>query len=127
MAQIIARREGALLIIEVHGDIVRSEAISTVLEYYTNDTVKDIVWDFRDGSNLKMTDNDFKALALAVKRTVDQGYRKGGRTVFVGNATVEYGLLRMYSVIAETMGINITYNAFKTLDEAKRWLAETSS
>jgi len=111
----------------VHGDMVCSEAISAVLEHYTDDTVKDVIWDFIDGSNLKMTDNDFKALALAAKRTVDQGYRKGGRTVFVGNKVVEYGLLGMYGIIAETMGINITYNAFKTLDEAKRWLAETSS
>lgn len=125
MAQIIAKREGTLLIMEVHGDMVCSDAVSAVSEHYANDTVKDVIWDFMDGSNLQMTDRDFKALASAVKKIVDQGYRKGGRTVLVGNKTVEYGLVRMYAIMAETMGVKISYNAFKTLDEAKRWLAET--
>lgn len=122
MPQITTRIEGALLIIEVHGDMVCSEAISVILEHYAHDTVKDVVWDFTNGSILKTTDSEFRSIALAVKRTVDQGYRKGGRTVFVGNETVEYGLLRMYTAIAETMGVNISYNVFKTLEEAKCWL-----
>jgi len=40
----------------------------------------------------------------------------------VGTNDPEYGLMRMYSVIAEMAGVTIKYNVFRTIDEAKNWL-----
>ena len=44
--------------------------------------------------------------------------------MYVGLADVEYGLLRMYSVIAEMAGVPIEYKVFRKLEEAHNWIKQ---
>jgi len=123
MSTISTQNEGGLLIVNVVGDLHAAEAVATINRHYTNGVVKDVIWDFTHGLLLNTSDSEFRTIAAAVKKTVDDGYRQGAKTVFVGNATVEYGILRMYTAIAETSGVHIRYNVFRTVEEAKEWIA----
>lgn len=123
MSNISTQDEGDLLIVSITGDLHAAEAVETICRHYTNGIVKNVIWDFTNGSLLNTSNGEFRTIAAAVKKTVDDGYRQGGKTVFVGNATVEYGILRMYTAIAETSGVHIRYNVFRTVEEAKEWIA----
>ncbi len=122
MSNIKTKTEGNLLIVEIDGDLHSAEAIKVINQYYRNGIIQNAIWDFSHGSLLNTSDVELRAIANAAKKCADEGYRQGGKTVFVGNAAVEYGLLRMYTAIAETSGVSVEYNVFKTTEEAKTWI-----
>lgn len=53
------------------------------------------------------------------------GGRKSGKTAYIGKSEVNFGLLRMYTAIAELTGVNVEYFVFRSHDEARKWIAET--
>lgn len=114
--------EGNLLIVSVTGDITAEEVIAVANTYYCHDHVKDVIWEFSNGSMKAITQDGYRRITKAVLVIMNKGYRQGGNTAFVGNSSLEYGLLRMYSSLAELTGIEIKYNVFNTLEEAKDWL-----
>jgi len=122
MATIDVKIEGSLLTMSVNGDLAAEEVIAAVKEFYPNGMVKDVIWEFTNGSMQSISRQGFDAIAKATKETLASGVRHGGKTVFVGNAAVEYGLLRMYTAIAELTGVSILYNVFKTIEEARSWI-----
>lgn len=124
MAAIDTSIEGCLLIVSVTGDLSADETISVIREYYPAGTVRDVIWDLTSGSLLAISKNGFHAIAKAAKESVAGGSRQGGKTAYVGNADVEYGLLRMYTAIAEVTGVPIKYHVFKSLEEARSWMEE---
>jgi hypothetical protein len=115
--------EGNLLIISVTGDMTANEVIAVVEEYYSNGIIKDVIWDLTLGTMQSITGEGFKLIAKVTKMALANGSRMGGKTVFVGNSIVEYDYFRMYTVVAEITGVTTNYNVFKTLEEAKNWIA----
>jgi hypothetical protein len=115
--------EGNLLIISVTGDLTANEVIAVVEEYYSNGIIKDVIWDLTLGTMQSITGDGFKSIAKATKKVLANGSRMGGKTVFVGNSIIEYDYFRMYTVVAEITGVDVNYNVFKTLEEAKNWIA----
>lgn len=111
-----------LLIVSVSGNLTAEEVIAVVDEYYPTGAVKDVIWDLTNGSLLSISREGFIAIAKAAKKSVEGGSREGGKTVYVGGADVEYGLLRMYKTIAEMTGVPIKYDVFKTVEEVKNWI-----
>ena len=114
--------EGDLLIITVTGKLTAEDVISVINEYYPNGIVQDVIWNLTDGSMSLISKQGFQNIASAALTSLKGGARQGGKTVYVGLADVEYGLLRMYSAIAEMAGIPIEYRVFRTLEEARNWL-----
>jgi hypothetical protein len=124
MSSIDIKAEGSLLILTVSGDMPTDKVIAIISEYYPNGIVKDVIWDFTNGSLLSTSQSDFIAIAEAVKKSVANGARKSGKTVFVGSIDVEYGLLRMYTVIADMSGVPVPYSVFRSMDQAINWINE---
>lgn len=116
--------DDGLLIISVKGDLSTVETIEIIKKYYPIGSVKDVIWDYSDGSLQSIAQNGFKAIADAVKEVIASGARQGGRTAFVGNATIKFGMLRMYTTIAETSEVPIEYYIHKTIEEAVHWLKQ---
>ncbi|MDD2733765.1 MAG: hypothetical protein PHF56_07470 [Desulfuromonadaceae bacterium] len=113
---------GDLLIATVTGDLAAKDVIAVIEEYYSGGIVKDVVWDFSNGSMKALSKQGFKEIASATVKALANGARQGGRTVFVANRDTEFGLMRMYIAIAEMTGVSVTYTVFRTLAEALRWL-----
>jgi hypothetical protein len=122
MAKIDIKIVDNLLIVSVSGELTAEEVIAVVDEYYPKGIVKDVIWDLTNGSLQSISREGFKAIAIAAKRSVEGGFREGGKTAYVGGAEVEYGLLRMYKTIAEMTGVPVKYDVFKTVEEVKNWI-----
>jgi hypothetical protein len=122
MAILDIKTVGNLLIVSVSGKLDADEVITVINEYYPNGIVKNVIWDLTNGSLLLISQHGFRRIAKAAKESVEGGARQGGKTAYVGLADVEYGLLRMYSAIAEMTGIPINYFVFKTFEEARVWI-----
>jgi len=124
MATIDIKTTGTLLILSASGKLTANEVIAVVNEYYPNGIVKDVIWDLTSGSLQSISNDGFRAIAKAARESVAGGFRQGGKTAYVGVADVEFGLLRMYSAIAEMANVPIQYHVFKTMDDARRWIGE---
>lgn len=111
-----------MLIVTVSGDIVTDNIIAVINEYYSNGIVKDVIWDYTNGSLLSASQKDFNRIIAAIKNSLASGARVNGKTAYVGDRTVEYGILRMFTVYGETEGITIPCSVFRTTEEARRWL-----
>lgn len=122
MAHIDIVYVGHLLTVAVLGDLSSDEVIGVINEHYSNGIVKNVIWDLTEGSLANITKEGFKAIAKATLESLASGARQGGRTAFVGDKTAEYGLMRMYTAIAEMTGVKTQYNVFRTIDEAVIWL-----
>ena len=115
---------GDLLIVTVKGQLTAEDVISVINEYYPNGIVKNVIWDLTNGSLSLISKHGFRNIASAALTSLKDGARQGGKTVYVGLADVEYGLLRMYSVIAEMAGVPIEYKVFRKLEEAHNWIKQ---
>ena len=124
MATIDIKIEGNLLIVSISGDLTTTEIISIIREYYPTGNAKNVIWDLTNGSLHLISNNGYKEIASAAKQAVANGSRLGGKTAYVGNVDVEYGLMRMYTAIAEMTGVPIEYNVYKTLEKARSWIEE---
>jgi len=119
LATINSNIEDSLLIISVTGDLTADDILAVVSEHYQTGLVKDVIWDLTHGTTHSISQYDFEAMSRAIKVALAKGLRQGGKTAIVGNDIVEYGLMRMYSVLVEITEVHIEYNVFKTLEEAK--------
>ena len=122
MARIEVASEGSLLVVTVVGSLVKDEVIAVVTDQYPLHGVKDVIWDLTDGSLSQLTKTCFLKIAQTTKEVIAGGARQGGKTVFVRAAIAEYGLLRMYTAIAEIAGVDANYSVFKTIEEARMFL-----
>ena len=123
MATIDIKTVGHVLVVTITGDASALELISVIKEYYPKNDVTDVIWDFTCGSWQLISQSGFNDVAIAAKEAVARGTRQGAKTAFVGTAGFEFGLHRMYQAIAEVTGVPITYNTFKTMEEAKQWMS----
>jgi len=122
LATINSNIEDSLLIISVTGDLTADDILAVVSEHYQTGLVKDVIWDLTHGTAHSISQYNFEAMSRAIKVALAKGVRQGGKTAIVGNDIVEYGLMRMYSVLVEITEVHIEYNVFKTLEEAKNWV-----
>ena len=111
-----------LLIVTVLGSLTADEVIAVVNEYYSNGIVKDVIWDLSNGSLHSISHEGFKTIAKAAKEAVACGARQNGKTVFIGDSDLKFGLLSIYSAITEITEVPIKYDVIKTLDEARDWI-----
>lgn len=111
-----------LLTITVTGNLTAAEILAVANEHYRNGIVKHVIWDLSNGSLTLLNTIAFRRIASATKVISDAGFRKGGKTAYVGDSALEYGLMRMYVAIAESLDVPVKYFVFKTLDEAREWI-----
>ena len=119
MASINIKAEGSLLIISVTGDLTVDELKAVFKEYYPIEIVKDIIWEFSNAPTQLNTQKDLEAISRATKEALGSWSRKGGKTVFVGKSSVEYGLLCKYTAMAQLTGIPIEYHVVRNIEEAR--------
>lgn len=123
MATVSIATEGGLLIVSVSGNLTAEEIISVVRDLYPVGRIKDVIWDLSNASLSSVSRMDFEKIARFAKTAVANGFRQRGKTACVGNSAAEFGLIHMYTSIAEMTGVPIGYSVFKTREEAREWIA----
>lgn len=111
---------GTTTVFEVDGELSAGDVKDVVKRYYAELRPPHIIWDFSPGgSMLKLTKEEFKEVAAAAKKVLGSGER---RVAFVGPTEVTFAILCMYTAIATIEEVPAEYSAFRTLDEALRWM-----
>jgi len=107
----------------VVGVLSTAEILQTIQVEYAGAPTGKVLWDLAEASlDPRISADDFRhiaAVAKAIRLDVP-----GARTASVGPADLEFGLLRMYTVLAEEAGIPAQYEVFRSRPAARAWLAE---
>lgn len=125
MPPIDIKIENNLMFVNATGNLTVDEVMAVVNEYYPNGAVKDVIWDLTNGTLQSISRDGFEKIAKASKVAVSNGARQGGKTAYVAGTLSDYGLMRMYTIIAEMAGMPTNYHVFNTVDEAINWIKET--
>lgn len=122
MASIDVRLETDLdlTVFTVHGDLLAEEIIHAIQTEYASTPTGNILWDLTDSTIEHITVDGFRRVATVARALRTSG--SGAKTAYVGGEDLGYGLLRMYTALAEAAGIQVQYEVFRSLQEAYKWL-----
>lgn len=110
----------SLTIFTVRGEMTAEELLEKAGEFYVKKPTKLVLWDATQGSVRLITSSQFQTIARTMKRLLEK--RSEGRTAFVGDLEVDYGLGRMYEALAKIESLPIEYRTFRSIQEARQWL-----
>ncbi len=102
------------------GRITAADLLAWVVRYYAGKPTRLILWDFNDAELADLSSDALKSLANEVKKR--SVARVGGKTAFVSDADLAFGLGRMFQVFSELEGIRVEYMIFRSMAEAREWL-----
>lgn len=109
-----------LTVFEVRGDLTAEEIMRYSSEHYQTQPTKLVLWDCSLGSVKNIRSNEFRRIAEKMKKIAEK--RVGGKTAFVGDITVDFGMGRMYEAFAEIEEVPVEYRTFKNVEDARKWL-----
>ena len=119
MADISVEQLDDITVFRATGTMSFDELVETIETCYPLVT-RHILWDFRDCDLTGITSNQFTMLPVIASSFMVN--RKDGKSAYVSTDTISYGLLTTYVVIAEVQGVKYSYNVFRTLEAAMKWL-----
>ncbi|MBW2334819.1 MAG: hypothetical protein JRF06_06940 [Deltaproteobacteria bacterium] len=102
------------------GKIMAEDLLNWVSDYYSGTVTKLILWNCIEADLSNITSEEFEKIARLVKKRSD--IRKSGKTAFVFNRDVEFGLGRMYEALSKIEDIQSENKTFRDMTEAKKWL-----
>lgn len=119
MARIDVEQVNDITIIHISGKLTFDEVIDTIKNHYHIIT-RHLIWDFTNGDASPITPAQFKSILEAAKE-----FRPpcdAGKTAYVSTVDSNFGMTRMFSVMAEVSGMPYPYGAFHSFGEAIEWL-----
>ncbi len=119
MANITVEQVHDVTIVHVSGKLTFEETIDTINNYYHMVT-RHIIWDFTDGDATPITPDQFRKIISTANEY--RPFKEGGKTAYVSTVDSTYGMMRMFSVLAEFSDIPYPYRAFRDFEEAVEWL-----
>jgi len=88
--------------------------------YYAGRVTSNCLWDLTDANLSEINTGTLRDEATVTKNLA--GKREGGKTAFVTESTLEYGLCRMLEAFYDLQQVPIEVQVFRTIDDAKEWL-----
>ncbi|GFE61690.1 hypothetical protein [Geobacter sp. AOG2] len=124
MATISIEHLDDIIVFKVFGVLTLDDVADAIKNHYH--MVKcHIIWDFTDGSANALTPTQFRQiLALANEY---RPYNKSGKTAYVSTIDSNFGMTRMFSVMAEIAGLPYPYAAFRSFEDAVKWLTDSQT
>lgn len=108
-----------IAVIKVFGKVSADEVIAAIQNNYYK-VKHHILWDLTCADLSAITSDDFKIILENAR--INRPYFTGGKTAYVSTTDSNYGMTRMFSILAEISGIPYSYKAFLTPEEAFTWL-----
>jgi len=122
MTEINSRREGTLIANTVTGEVELDTLAEFVERHIGEWADSPVLWDL-SGVNLEQVSSaKLQAFTVAMATVADK--RAGGRTAIYAPEDLQFGMMRVFEVFAENVAIPIDFCVFKTLEEARSWLAQ---
>ena len=112
--------EKDLTIVTVEGVITADDLLDWGNSYYEGQITPLILWDVTNADLSTLQGDQLRKIAEAMSR-VSEG-RRGGKTAFVYDKPLEFGIGRMFQAYSEMEAMPFEVQSFKSFDEAKAWL-----
>jgi hypothetical protein len=112
-----------LTLFSVSGKVSAGEIVAAIRDFYEDGVTANVFWDLTDSDLSEISASDVKHIASLSGEYPDK--RASGKTAIVGPDDLSYGLLRMYETIKDFNKLPFSTKAFRNIDEAYEWLAES--
>ena len=112
-----------LTVFKVTGVLNFDEAMATVKSFYEAEPTKNVIWDLQEVTEIPFSSKEVESIADNPARA--KGKRPGGKTAFVSQNNMVFGLARMFQIQTELKNIPYTVKVFRTIKEANDWLDES--
>lgn len=108
-----------IVVNKVHGDVNFHDVMVYISENSHLWLDKNVLWDFEDFEFSSMHPDD---LTLFIQKAGDlRKIRQGLKTALVASSDLGFGMLRMFSMMAEQT-FSFTFEAFRSYSDALNWL-----
>ena len=114
--------ERQLTVFNCSGELSRTELSNAIVSFITEAPTQNELWDFTNARFPTVSKEDLRASAFLGRK---YGFKKrGGKNAIVAPENLEYGLSRMFKMMAEIVEVPFEVRVFRSLDEAMQWLFE---
>jgi hypothetical protein len=107
---------------KVTGVLSFDMALPMLEAFYDGDPTSHVLWDLIDTTDVQITSEEVLDLVRFKPRY--QGKRKSGKTAFVAQKDVLFGLSRMFEIQSSIQDAPYAIMVFRSLYEAYQWLYE---
>lgn len=122
MLEITVDSEHELTVYRCSGRMKEEELTHILQSFYSGTPTLNILWDYSDAS-LEGISSEYVRQIHA--RVLKLGFaRQGGKSAIVATKELEYGLARMFQIMADENGFPLRIKLFRSIDEAHQWLLE---
>jgi hypothetical protein len=104
------------------GELTAGDARDAIQKFYEGHVTLNVLWDMSQSDVSKLSAADVHSIVHAPRKCPEM--RKGGKTAIVAPTDIAFGLTRMYEFMTETLNYSFKTQAFRTSQEAYRWLRE---
>lgn len=111
-----------LTVFTVKGILSFDNAMPVVKAFYDGTPTKHVLWDLSGTSDVRFTSEEVEAIAGFKPRY--EGKRESGKTAFVAQEGILFGLSRMFELQSSSMKAPYPIMVFRDIDEAYQWFKE---
>ncbi|HUT63528.1 MAG TPA: hypothetical protein VMZ04_06180 [Anaerolineae bacterium] len=122
MLEIIVDSEHELTIYRCSGCMTEEELTHILQSLYTGTFTLNILWDYSEASLEGISSEFVRQIHGRVQKLGSA--RLGGKSAIVATKELEYGLARMFQIMADENGFPLRIKLFRSIDEAHQWLLE---
>ena len=112
--------EKDLTIVTAEGVITADDLLDWGNNYYEGQITSLILWDVTDADLSKLQADQLSEIAEHMSRI--SGARRGGKTAFVYDKPLEYGIGRIFQAYSEMEDMPFEVRSFQSFDKAREWL-----
>lgn len=95
------------------------EVMPVVKAFYDGDPTKNVMWNLLDDTDVQLTSEQGEVVVRFSPRY--EGTRASGKTAFVAQQDLLFGLLRMFEMQSEGQGAPFPTMVFRNKEEAYKW------
>jgi len=112
-----------LTIFRVTGVLSFGEVFPVVKAFYDGDPTRHVLWNLIETTGIELTAEEVKAIAHFKPRY--EGKRELGKTAFVAQKDILFGLSRMFEIQSGIKEAPYPIMVFRSLNEAQQWIDES--
>lgn len=109
-----------LTVVRATGGLTANDFITWGAKYTSRTATALILWDLLGADLCKMSSDEIRLIATRKKGIAY--VNKGGKIAFVLGKPCDFGVGRMFEAYNETAEMPTEIRAFRTIDDAKKWL-----
>ena len=115
-------RERHITIKTIEGPITLDDLKQWVKELYSEDVMRNTIWDFRKATIIEVKSKDMERIFKFTKNLIPTNRR--GKTALVVSTDFAYGLSKLYKTHHDLSNLNVEHQVFKEMQQALEWIEE---